>query len=186
MKKLIIVAVAVVMAACTQAASFSWKTSATGKIYNPGTTDLLASATAYLFDASAVSQSSLVTAFATGGLDLSSMGSLSSKGISNGAIASTTFSDSTSVGDMLTSYFAIIISIDGKDYLFISDTVGQPGVEGKTTQISFNAKAASQAGALDASAGYSAGGWYAAVPEPTSGLLMLLGMAGLALRRRRA
>ena len=29
--------------------------------------------------------------------------------------------------------------------------------------------------------------WYAvAVPEPTSGLLMLLGMAGLALRRKRA
>ena len=27
---------------------------------------------------------------------------------------------------------------------------------------------------------------WAAVPEPTSGLLMLLGMAGLALRRRRA
>lgn len=33
----------------------------------------------------------------------------------------------------------------------------------------------------------AAGGWTAvAVPEPTSGLLMLLGMAGLALRRRRA
>lgn len=29
-------------------------------------------------------------------------------------------------------------------------------------------------------------GSYAAVPEPTSGLLMLLGVAGLALRRRRA
>lgn len=27
---------------------------------------------------------------------------------------------------------------------------------------------------------------YGAVPEPTSGLLMLLGMAGLALRRKRA
>ncbi len=33
----------------------------------------------------------------------------------------------------------------------------------------------------------SAGSWAAApVPEPTSGLLMLLGVAGLALRRRRA
>ena len=31
---------------------------------------------------------------------------------------------------------------------------------------------------------YTAGSW-SAVPEPTSGLLMLLGMAGLALRRRR-
>ena len=33
---------------------------------------------------------------------------------------------------------------------------------------------------------YATGGNFTAVPEPTSGLLMLLGMAGLALRRRRA
>ena len=32
---------------------------------------------------------------------------------------------------------------------------------------------------------FSGATWTAAVPEPTSGLLMLLGMAGLALRRRR-
>ena len=35
------------------------------------------------------------------------------------------------------------------------------------------------------SSGTSLGGWQS-VPEPTSGLLMLLGMAGLALRRKRA
>ena len=35
------------------------------------------------------------------------------------------------------------------------------------------------------SGAYTGAGWYA-VPEPTSGLLMLIGMAGLALRRRRA
>ena len=43
------------------------------------------------------------------------------------------------------------------------------------------------ANALTYNATSSANGWAAAaVPEPTSGLLMLLGMAGLALRRRRA
>ena len=36
--------------------------------------------------------------------------------------------------------------------------------------------------------GYTQAGWYqtAAVPEPTSGLLLLLGVAGLALKRKRA
>ena len=32
----------------------------------------------------------------------------------------------------------------------------------------------------------AAGAWTAVAPEPTSGLLMLVGLAGLALRRRRA
>ena len=40
-------------------------------------------------------------------------------------------------------------------------------------------------GKFVASANFSSATWQS-VPEPTSGLLMLLGMAGLALRRRRA
>jgi len=192
MKKLLIALAAVAVAAGAQAASFSWKTSATGKVYNPGTETLLASATAYLFDTS-VTQASLVSAFAAGGLDLSTKGSISSKAIASGAISQTTFNDTTAVGDQLTAYFATVVTIDEKEYLFISGTTSGYGVEGKTTQLSFAAKNASQAAALDASKGYSAAGWYTmpsgggeSVPEPTSGLLMLIGAAGLALRRKRA
>ncbi len=43
----------------------------------------------------------------------------------------------------------------------------------------------SLAAAMAASSGYSSAGWYTtSVPEPTSGLLLLLGMAGLALKRK--
>ena len=40
----------------------------------------------------------------------------------------------------------------------------------------------------DKQSSFAGAGWYttASVPEPTSGLLMLVGLAGLALRRRRA
>ena len=178
-----IAAVVVAFAACAQAASFSWKTGTTGKVYAPGTETLLASATAYLFDASAVTQASLVTAFVAGTLDLSAQSSLSSKAIANGAIATTSFNDGTAVGDTLTAYFATVVTIDDTDYLYIGPEGSGLGQEGKTTQIAFNAKSSSQAAALDATAGYAGAGWYA-VPEPTSGLLLLLGMAGLALRRK--
>ena len=44
----------------------------------------------------------------------------------------------------------------------------------------------SAAGLLAVAQGSQAGKTWTAVPEPTSGLLMLVGLAGLALRRRRA
>ena len=185
MKKLTIVLAAVAIATYAQAAAFSWKTSATGKVYEPGTTTLLASSTAYLFDATTVTQTSLVEAFAGGSLDLATKAKLSSASISNGAIATTGFSDSTAAGGSLTAYFASVVTLDGDDYLFISAASTVAAYESSTSAMQFNAKAASQAAAMQASGGYAGAGWYA-VPEPTSGLLMLLGMAGLALRRHRA
>ena len=182
MKKLIIALSAVALVSVTNAAAFSWKTSMAGKVYQPGTTDLVSgSYTAYLFDASSVKQETLLAAFGAGALDLSSYGSLSSATLKNGGIGSTGFSNETGIGETLTGFFAALI--DGK--LFISGKVSATGVEGKSSTLQFNAKAASQAAEKLAANGYQGAGWYV-IPEPTSGLLLLLGMAGLALRRKQA
>ncbi len=182
MKKMIVV-VAIAMAAfASQAASFKWQTTSTGKIYEAGTTTFLASGTAYLFDSAVVAQSSLVTAYAAGTLSLSALTSVDNNTVSSGALAAQT----VSYGEVGTTY-AFYMAILTDDGLYISPTKSVAGLEGKDSAVSFSAKTSSQAAALDAADGYSAAGWYtASVPEPTSGLLMLLGVAGLALRRRRA
>ena len=184
MKKLMIIAVAMA-AVAANAATFSWKTSTTGKIYGAGTTTLLSSATAYLFDAGTVSQAAVLTAFADGKA-LSTLGYADTTSVANGAIAEKGFDvpAAYSAGDTFAGYFALVV--DDSIYIGPTSSVATPATGDKS--MSFNAKSSSQAAALDISGGYSGAGWYqtAAVPEPTSGLLMLLGMAGLALRRRRA
>ena len=61
------------------------------------------------------------------------------------------------------------------DYAYVTDIgTGATGSEGQAATIS-----------IDATDSYDPSGW-TAVPEPTSGLLLLLGVAGLALKRKRA
>ena len=182
MKKLMVIA-AVMAAVAANAATFSWKTSATGKIYEADSTTLLASATAYLFDSSKVSQAAVLTAFADGKA-LSTLGYADNNTVSSGAISAHAFDVPAgySEGDSFNAYFALVV--DDSIYISAATTASTPATGDKS--MSFNAKTSSQAAALDISGGYAGAGWYTAVPEPTSGLLMLLGMAGLALRRRRA
>lgn len=176
-----IVLAVVAMAAITQAASFDWKTSATGKLYEAGTTTLLASGTAYIFAADATTQQSVLDAF-VGGSDWTT-GSIGNKSVASGVIKATNgeaFNYETD-GNTYSFYVALI---DG-DNIFISDSVSATATAVGFETASFNLKNPSQASAFESTI-FSAGGWYTqSVPEPTSGLLMLLGMAGLALRRRR-
>ena len=180
MKKILIAVAIVASVTIAQAASYDWKTSATGKVYGEGTTTLLASGTAYIFDSASVSQQTVLAAFLAEGTIAS--GSLDNKAVASGAI-SQTGGEAFSLGK--TSWDAYVAIVSG-DYIFISDTVGATGADVGTSTIQFKLKDQSQASALSTDT-FSAGGWYtAAVPEPTSGLLLLLGMAGLALKRKRA
>ena len=98
---------------------------------------------------------------------------LSTVTASSGAVAATTFSnDSLVAGNSYDFYF--VLEDSGME--FTSATVTKSAQATSTVNIAFgNMTTQTQ----------NTSNW-AAVPEPTSGLLLILGMAGLALKRKRA
>lgn len=158
MKKLFALAAIVLAVVTGQAATFKWSAA---NIYNhTGTAKYTGDVTLYAYlstaDASTAVAYSTVTAS------------------SAGTVAATTFSDDSLASGSNYNFFFVI---EDGDYTFTSATkTNVAALETQTQTISFgNMTAATQ----------NASNWTAA-PEPTSGLLMLLGMAGLALRRKRA
>ena len=81
--------------------------------------------------------------------------------------------------------FYMATLVDGN--LFVSQTIAKGAQDpSKTTAIGIPPSSSSIVFNKDAK-GFVNAGWYTvSVPEPTSGLLLLLGVAGMALRRRRA
>lgn len=186
MKKLIVAMAVVTVGIAANAASYTWKCS--GSFFDgTGTSAKMSDGTSvYLMFASAYSQSDLISDFASGGID-------AGKAIATGAIASGKLGDGlvasydTTLGQ--TAYLAIVYG----DRLFISTTTeaeymavgnGAISVDSQAYLTRYNNTVNTLKADNVASAGYAGAGWYA-VPEPTSGLLLLLGMAGLALKRKR-
>lgn len=171
MKKLVIVACVALAAIASQAAQFRWQfttTKAGGAGYDGADVYMLLAAD---YDSSKTMSLADITSAkkSQGTLTVGSM---------SGTTGPITVNDSWVVEGTDYSWYAIVVS---GDKYFVSDavTVSTAVADTGTPKTgSFAAKAALQ----------TASNWHtlAAVPEPTSGLLMLLGIAGLALKRKRA
>ena len=182
MKRLLIAFAAVVTAMVVNAAAFQWST--TGTIYGPTGASVATTGgfTAYLFDTATVTQSALVTALRDGG-SITDYSALSSFTTASAAKVSTTgFTLDVTSGTAVTAYLAIVQD----DYVYISGTKAGTAQDVGTTTLNMGSQSTTSGNVFDSSTAYSSAGWYQTVPEPTSGLLLLMGVAGLALRRKRA
>ena len=106
------------------------------------------------------------------------------------ATSGTAAADGTVVGPLLTSGSATTVQADiigdyvGKNfYIELMDATGSAVAVSDMLLASTAANYMEINGAPPAGGAWT-GGSYTAVPEPTSALLMLLGMAGLALKRK--
>ena len=196
MKKLMVALTVGVVAVYANAATVDWSTT-NGYLYDGKGDDSskITSGTAYLVN-SLYLQSELVSEFVyAGGKAAATLAVLQMRAeyLREGDIdANATIYGSVSTldADLLSAYFVIF----NGDNMYISESASANRLDllpdGALEEIyeiafSYDPTESSKAVPLDATKGYSSAGWYA-VPEPTSGLLILIGTAGLALKRKRA
>lgn len=188
MKKLMIIVALVAAAVSANAASYVWK-AGTGRLFDGKGTETANryAGTGYLFAAGTVSESSIVAALLDGSLSTTLGTSLSQNTFSSGR--ANDYSSAFETASLENAYFVVLgKDKDGNDGVYISDYATIQASDVGNSFVTFGSQNAYSSAFKDATAGYAGSGWYSAsaVPEPTSGLLLLLGVAGLALKRKRA
>lgn len=191
MKKLVIALGALAVSASLYAANVTWSVgnvSAYGTDANPegyiayflmaaDSTDAASAKVWSIADAKSAAEKKDATAFSSH--SLATAKTLDDEGFAKSA--KVTAYASTWVSPEYGNFYAVIFNADSIADATQYMIVGGAEADG-SLKVSFGTATANQTATLNASSAT----WAAAAPEPTSGLLMLLGMAGLALRRRRA
>ena len=182
-----IAAAIVCVAVMAQAAGAKWTVSATNIYKSNGTetTDKLTTV-AYFFDGSVGSMQSVYNAFiANQAVDLTGVsGYLGQANITSGAMNNL----AAEFGDVGTTYSKLYFAVVNGDEMYFSQELPGTG-SSVASSLTFGTQGVSKSklAALESNtATMQRWNTPAAVPEPTSGLLLLLGVAGMALRRRRA
>lgn len=190
MQKLILAFVAIGAAAVVQAASVNWDSA---KMFTAASTEggfssttIKGAASAYLFALSASEYDAFLADYtATGNMKSvydhykESFSSATGTASTGSRTSSASITTEANVGD--TVYGALIYTYHDatldRDFYIANLATGTVGAESGLTLGNLGTYFHGQ------DTGTATGGWQA-VPEPTSGLLLLLGMAGLALRRK--
>lgn len=200
MKKIVMTAAIACIAAIGQAATSNWTWYTGTQVMKDGYgkdgatyTPVAISTTLFLLavaDSGYTTQDALYQALGNGSKSIADIKAMALDSEATGSDGKLTVKQPFTRTDAVTGttyYYAIFAVSDDEKYVYFSASRGGNAVDDPgTTDISLATGTSANFKTTDS---VIAGGWYAApevVPEPTTGLLVLLGIAGLALKRRRA
>ena len=188
MKKIIILGISTILAVASNAASINWTIT---NVYQPGsTTDKIVAGTAiaYLFvtenttdvtTLATTTQETVLNLLKSGQMtDFAKKAALSKSNAAVGNFVGATGLSSKFSSGTLTAFAIIFDNADissAKNYMLVSN--------GSEVSVAFTSPNGTKTLAFGDQTTTSQTGWVS-IPEPTSGLLMLLGVAGLALKRK--
>jgi len=186
MKKLMIAAAIACATAMSYGAAASWTMAGKGIYDGTGETATANkySGSAYFFDSGKIGQEALFTYLSAGNDVTKATGYVGTGLVETGVINTKTAANTITYGNQGTAgtvewYFVLVES----DQIYFSNIKEAQYPGGATaTAVAFGTQSESS---LLPGSSVEEGNWVA-VPEPTSGLLLLLGVAGLALKRKRA